>query len=801
MHLHLHQSRTDAHDEFHLYRYPDPKHMADNPAWREEIRYFERYYHLLGEVQSLAQDATNCNSFRQQLDISAAILEVVIDLINLLEENFQEPELGDPEPDDVPGLFQEIADEAGSVHADPQQMLQQAYVFWRAAREAEVALVELGTCTEVTRGYPEMTSTGPTSANMKPSSPRWSGVQEVAETNLPQGAADRLQSFLARVTRLMDEHGALWFAGDKTCPWMHELVEQEGFGDGWSCDSCSRRFPKAARRLGCRECNWDFCMHCSARHKQNVDRIRARLERLKAGVTRALTHLTTKNGEPQKGIVGIVASLLHQHPQDEERKSLESIMLVQAMVDIEHPSYALALTLHELGTVNVEKNKLEVAETFFKESLAIIKRSCAGSELSRKVAVILHELGEVASKQNKLEAAETFFEESLAMERSCAGSEPSLSVGVTLHELGEVNLKQKKLEAAETFFKESLAIKLSCASSKPSHSVAVTLHRLGNVNLEKNKLKAAETFFTESLAMERSFAGSEASRFVAVTFLQIFFKESLAMARSFAGSELSHLVPVTLHELGNVNLKQNKLEAAETFFKESLAMERSCAGSKPSHSVAVTLHRLGNVNLEKNKLEAAETFFKESLAVARSFAGSELSHLVPVTLHELGYVNLKQNKLEAAETFFKESLAMERSCAGSKPSHSVALTLHELGNVSLKQNKLEAAETFFKESLAMERFCGGSEAGRCVAVTLERLGLVSFRKNEFKAAAILFKESLVAHLHCFLFWKRMLLSCLSGMGLGISGTLLLVMGIHRPNDLLGSVFFVRLHALSPSGVR
>ena len=426
--------------------------------------------HFLGlhyDVRDITH--TNACDLEQRLQNAETIQEAAIDILRLLVADADDrlPQVENVPQTPLLRIFQEIAAEDSVPNASPELILQQALSVWTAAEGAQLVIEHLRQETITAEGattlHPEITTLGPTSANLRPSSVAGSQLPDGSQIDLVQGKVDEWESFFLRVTQRTEEYCALWQAGHRICPWTHELKHVQEKHSGWVCDICSGSFAKTEGALTCRDCQWDVCFDCSDKHTTQVHTLLPRLDTLNCAIEAALQN-TTVHDAPRSGVVSCAASLLQQRPGAKELLTLETILLLQAIAGNSHPSLSLAMTLHELGRVKSAQQDMQAAESLFQES-AQIKRAAPGGEQSHSLAVTLHELGRVKLEQQDMQAAESLLQESVKITRAIPGGEQSSSLAVTLHALGRVKYEQQDMQAAEFLFKECAQIERAAAWS------------------------------------------------------------------------------------------------------------------------------------------------------------------------------------------------------------------------------------------------------------------------------------------------------------------------------------------------
>jgi len=253
-------------------------------------------------------------------------------------------------------------------------------------------------------------------------------------------------------------------------------------------------------------------------------------------------------------------------------------------------SRARAAFSQNLGVALQQRGKLEEAEGFYNQSLAIERE--VGNRVG--IAQSLHQLGTVAQLRGKVEEAEDLYKQSLAIKRE-VGDRPGEAK--TLHQLGRVAELRGKLEEAEGYYNQSLEIERE-VGDRPGE--AKTLHQLGVVAQRRGKLEEAEGFYNQSLVIAREVGDRPGEA-------------------------------KTLHQLGRVAQDRGKLGEAEVLYQQSLAIKRE-VGDRPGEARTLAQMSLlaevqGNLKLAVERMEKACAMMEEMGLAEKEQARAELERL------------------------------------------------------------------------------------------------------------------------------------------------------------------------------
>lgn len=294
----------------------------------------------------------------------------------------------------------------------------------------------------------------------------------------------------------------------------------------------------------------------------------------------------------------------------EAQASLElSIKLLDISSESKIPAFqkARAQALHELGRVFRYEGKYSNSEQSLLSSLRIYENMNSRSRMhSEGVAMTLHELGVLEVKKHNLDSAASFLEKSLDMSRTSS----------TLHQLAAVHVARKPsdLKKAKALLQEALGL------SRHIGQRAATLKQLARVTIRQGLLDQADTYLEQALELYLELYGDNKNHMnvAAVKFQQgalaiqreqfqqawLHFSECLRIRRHVyayarpAGSRdknPTHLeVSCVLHELGRVAFSQGRFETAtETMQSERTILER--LAETASQSERLFQARLTNV--------------------------------------------------------------------------------------------------------------------------------------------------------------------------------------------------------------
>ncbi|MEU8530065.1 MULTISPECIES: CHAT domain-containing tetratricopeptide repeat protein [Streptomyces] len=233
----------------------------------------------------------------------------------------------------------------------------------------------------------------------------------------------------------------------------------------------------------------------------------------------------------------------------------------------------LGITYHQLGVIAHQRGKLDEAEDWYRQSLAIDEE--LGSRSG--AAGVYHQLGIVAQERGQLDEAEDWYRRSLTINEELGNR---TNVATSYHQLGTVTHARGQLEEAENWYHQALGI---CKELGDRLGTARAYHQLGISAQERGQLDEAEDWYRQSLAIS----------------------DELGNRPSTAG---------VYHQLGIVAQERRQLDEAENWYRQSLAIHDELGNLA---GTAQASHQLGIVHQERGQLDEAEDWYRRSLAVSR----------------------------------------------------------------------------------------------------------------------------------------------------------------------------------------
>ncbi len=197
--------------------------------------------------------------------------------------------------------------------------------------------------------------------------------------------------------------------------------------------------------------------------------------------------------------------------------------------------------------------------------------------------------------------------------------------------------------------------------------------------------------------------------------------ESLAFARG-------------LNDLGRLDAKQGRLDAAEGYGQRALEIRQKLAPG--SLDVARTLNLLGILADKRGDLAQAAEYYERDLEITQKLVPDSLD--VATSLNGLGSVANARGDLAQAAEYYERGLKITQKLAPG--SLDVATSLNNLGAVAYARGDLAQAAEYFEGSLEIrQKLAPGSLA---VAASLSNLGILAHDRGDLDQAAEYYEQDL-----------------------------------------------------------
>ncbi len=204
------------------------------------------------------------------------------------------------------------------------------------------------------------------------------------------------------------------------------------------------------------------------------------------------------------------------------------------------------------------------------------------------------------------------------------------------------------------------------------------------------------------------------------------------------------------HGAGRLLFLQYRYPQSIEYLTSSLPLYEQAA---EQHGQAAVYVSLGEIELRQNNMLAAEGYFQNGLAL---YTALDDQAGFARCLGQLGRLAVREGNLAGAESLFQQSLELIRQHGSIE---STAMTMNDLAEVLRTQHKYDQAAALYQESLALYRQLH-FDVGE--AVILHNLGQVARQLGNYPQAVSYFQDALV--LLQELEETQIIAECLAGMG-------------------------------------
>jgi CHAT domain-containing protein/Tfp pilus assembly protein PilF len=395
------------------------------------------------------------------------------------------------------------------------------------------------------------------------------------------------------------------------------------------------------------------------------------------------------------------------------------------------------LALNELSVQRYREGRLDEATKLMEQVVRAYRRLYPPQSYPaghRDLAISLDNLGTIQLGRGELDKAETYLRQALAMRLKLYPKERypdgHVDLAVSLNNLAMLTRARGEPAQAEAYLRQALPIyqKLYPASRYPDgHAdLARTFSSLSMLAQAQGELVRAEAFCRQALAMTQ----------------KLYPKERYPAGHP----ELA----LTLNNLGAMLLAQNEPAQAEPYLRQALAMRTKLYPSErfpDGHpELAESLSNLGSLLKQRGELAQAEAFFRRALGIYQKLYPPErypAGHpRLAISLSNLASLLKVRGELAQAETYYRRAQAMKELLYPAERFPSghpeLAIGLNNLGDVLAARGELIQAETTFRRALAMyeklyppERYPNGHPD---LATCVDNLGSVLDDQDELVQA-------------------------------------------------------------------
>ena len=288
----------------------------------------------------------------------------------------------------------------------------------------------------------------------------------------------------------------------------------------------------------------------------------------------------------------------------------------------------------------------------YRDSLATF---AAKSPTAFEHALALHHVASFLRMIAKLEAALPMFEEARRQyERAVEPDDPNL--GVIANDYGLALFIAGRFQEAEPLFREAL---------EKTGEMGGILHNLAEILLRRNDLDEAE-----SVAMRA--------------------------VKSFQETFGRHEMTATgLQNLARARMEKGDLDGAQAALEEALEIVEG----RPTRALTLALNNLGNLRLRQGRLQESEDALRRSIEMSHAVLGEDHPGAA-ATLAALAGTLFFAGKEDEAASAYRDAIALTERHLG--PNHpNLHSSLVGLANLYLRRNEGEPAQVLAGRALAI----------------------------------------------------------------------------------------------------
>lgn len=169
-------------------------------------------------------------------------------------------------------------------------------------------------------------------------------------------------------------------------------------------------------------------------------------------------------------------------------------------------------------------------------------------------------------------------------------------------------------------------------------------------------------------------------------------------------------------ELGEIALRGNDRELAQSHFEAALKADEALAKSNPDNpdhqrDLSVSYEKLGNLAMAAGDLGEAKKYFLMNLTITDKLAAhypevAETQRDISVSYGKLGDVAAKAKEFDTAQSDYEKSLAIRIELAAIDPGYApwqrdLSVIYSKLGHLALAAGRLDDARSHYSKDLAI----------------------------------------------------------------------------------------------------
>lgn len=386
----------------------------------------------------------------------------------------------------------------------------------------------------------------------------------------------------------------------------------------------------------------------------------------------------------------------------------QAIALNQAVLVKDIPERWISIALSNLGMGLKLQGQLEIAFSYYEESLAIKRK--IGDKAGE--SALLNNISQIYESKGDYKKTLHYLEQSLMINREIQDLKGE---GSNLNNLATLAYAQGDYDKALAYLEQSLVIQKEI---KHLPTEGAVLNNISQIHHIRGDYDQALDYLERSLAIRRAIKDrqGEAMTLNNLSYIQTIKGDDVAALAYLERSlqiqqEIGDLKGegITLNNSGQLYAEKGDYDTALRYFERSLAIAHE-VGDRQNE--ATTYSNLATCMQSKGDFDKALSYLETSLMIQRTINDRQGEG---ITLNHISRIYEVRGDLETALSMLHESLMIARKIGDRRNEGSA---LNNLGQIYQKKQEYDAALSYLKESrLIYEKI--GDKAGLAIALSNE----------------------------------------------------------------------------------
>ena len=365
---------------------------------------------------------------------------------------------------------------------------------------------------------------------------------------------------------------------------------------------------------------------------------------------------------------------------------------------------SVAITLHNLGSINLIQGNYKEAEKNYLKALKIKEKVL--DKDNEEIFVTVFALNNLYSQLGNIKKAESNAKRAMNFaNKNFNKNDPK--VASVKNSLGLIYLRVGKYNLSQNLFLDALDI-LKKRFDENDPTILKVKSNLAKFYTLKGDYKKAENILVSNLEIIKKKNGnnnittSEFQSLLADLYFEIdYYRKaedlyliSFDTKKALLKPESRDLVMIR-NRLGLLYSEQGKYKEAEEIYKEALLSYKTDS-SNSEILISSVLNNLYVVLIKQGKLEEAKLQLLRSKKISEELLGKNNRAYITI-INNLGYINERQLKYEKAQLFYKEALKISKNYL-SENKFLISTILNNIGVNYTRQNLFLEAEPYLLEA-------------------------------------------------------------------------------------------------------